>query len=91
VAGQSDVAGLLDLLVDGEKLEARLKQVVGLELNREQMRGDPPKQVLTEPDARQSAEAIMAEMTQLRARCQRYTKSVVTPRWMKCSIATRKP
>jgi len=62
-----------------EKLEARLKQVIGFELSREQIRANPPKHVLTEPGARKSAQDIMAQMTELRARCQRYAKSVVTP------------
>lgn len=62
-----------------EKLEARLEQLTGPGLTREQIRTDLPKQQLTEPGARAAAGEIMDRLIELRARCQRYTGSVVTP------------
>ena len=62
-----------------EKLEARPDQLAGPDLTRKQMRADPPKQLLTDPGASATARDIMDQLTELRARCQRYTSSVVTP------------
>jgi TRAP-type uncharacterized transport system substrate-binding protein len=61
-----------------EKLEGRLKQLIGADLTREQIRIDPPR-VLTGAGPRAIAHEITEQLAQLRARCQRYTSSVVTP------------
>jgi len=61
-----------------ERLEARLKQLIGADLTREQIRIDPPK-VLTDAGTRATAREITEQLAQLRARCQRYASSVVTP------------
>jgi uncharacterized protein len=61
-----------------EKLERRLKELIGADLTREQIRVDPSK-VLTEPGVRAAAREIIDELARLRARCQSYTNSVVTP------------
>jgi hypothetical protein len=61
-----------------EKLEARLEQLTGPGLTREQLRADPA-QALTEPGSRAIARDIMERLTALRTRCQRYTSSMVTP------------
>jgi len=58
-----------------EKLGLRLAALAGPGLTREQVRANPPQQALTEP----AALDIMKELHRLRARCQRYTNSVVTP------------
>jgi TRAP-type uncharacterized transport system substrate-binding protein len=62
-----------------EKLDGRVAELTGLDLTREQIRTDPPKNVLTEPVARATAQDIVRQLTELRARCQRYAKSIVTP------------
>ena len=61
-----------------EKLEARLKRAIGVDLSRQQIRADPPK-VLSDPRTRATAHEIMDQLAQLRVRCQRYTGSMVTP------------
>ena len=43
------------------------------------MRDDPSRQVLAEPGGGTAAREIMEQLAELRARCQRYTGSVVTP------------
>jgi hypothetical protein len=62
-----------------EKLKARIKELAGPEFSSKQRQADRTKQVLTEPEARSTARGIMAQLTELRARCQRYTGSFVTP------------
>ena len=60
-----------------EKLKSRVDELTGPDFSRE--RTDPPKQALAAPDARANALNTMEQLTELRARCQRYTGSVVTP------------
>jgi TRAP-type uncharacterized transport system substrate-binding protein len=60
-----------------EKLKAHLKQLTGPDLAGEQMRADRPQQVPAEPGA--CTTDILNQLMELRARCQRYTGSVVTP------------
>jgi TRAP-type uncharacterized transport system substrate-binding protein len=62
-----------------EKLEARLEQLTAPELTREQIRAGGVKHALTEPASRTIARSIMDQLSDLRARCQRYASSVVTP------------
>jgi hypothetical protein len=62
-----------------EKLEAALKELVGPALTHAQMRTVPTESVLGNPDKRAAAEAILAQLRDLRARCQRQTSSLVTP------------
>ena len=58
-----------------EKLKSRVDELTGPDFSRT----DPPKQALAAPDARANARNTMEQLTKLRARCQRYTGSVVTP------------
>src|SRR5262249_58561400 len=60
------------------KLEARLIRAIGVDLTRQQIRADPPE-MLSDPRTRATAHEIMDQLAQLRARCQRYTGSMVTP------------
>jgi hypothetical protein len=62
-----------------EKVEARFERLIGLGLTREQIQALPAEHVLREPGSRATARDIMAQLTELRGRCQRYTKSIVTP------------
>lgn len=62
-----------------EKLEGQVGQLIGPGLTRQQARADPPQHVLSEPALHASARSLMDQLTQLRARCQRYTGSIVTP------------
>jgi TRAP-type uncharacterized transport system substrate-binding protein len=62
-----------------EKLKARIHELIGPGFGREQKRADPPGLVLAEAEARATSRDIMEQLSELRARCQRYTGSVVTP------------
>jgi hypothetical protein len=62
-----------------EKLTVRLAELTGPGLTREQIRANSPKQELSEPGLREVAQDIMTRLNELRARCQRYTGSIVTP------------
>jgi len=62
-----------------EKLERQVEQLTGPGLTREQIRADPPKHVLADPDSHAGAEDMIDQLIQLRARCHRYTSSFVTP------------
>jgi hypothetical protein len=62
-----------------EKLKARIHELTGPGFGREQKRADPPDQVLAEAEARATTRDIMEQLSELRARCQRYMGSVVTP------------
>lgn len=62
-----------------EKLAARLEQVMGPKLGRDQLRAGTVKYPLVEPASRTIALSIVDQLTDLRARCQRYVNSAVTP------------
>ena len=62
-----------------EKLERRVEQVAGPGLTREQVRANPSGHVLSGLDSRPVAQEMINQLIQLRARCQRYTSSFVTP------------
>jgi uncharacterized protein len=62
-----------------EKLGVRLAELTGPGLTREQIRANSPKQELSGPYLREAAQDIMTRLNELRARCQRYTGSIVTP------------
>ncbi len=62
-----------------EKLKARIAQLTGPNLTREPMRDDPARQMLAEPGGGTAAREIMEQLAELRARCQRYAGSVVSP------------
>jgi uncharacterized protein len=62
-----------------EKLQARVEQLTGPGLTREQMRAAERRQALSGPDSRMAVREIKEQLRQLRLRCQRYTSSVVTP------------
>jgi len=62
-----------------ERLGGRLAGLTGAGLTREQIRANPPKQLLAAVGSREAARDIMDQLTALRARCQRYTDSIVTP------------
>ena len=62
-----------------EKLEAALKELVGPGLTHAQMRAVSAERVLGEPEKRAVAQAILEQLQELRARCQRQTSSLVTP------------
>src|SRR5262249_21293093 len=63
-----------------EKLETALKALVDPALTHAQMRAVPAERVMAVPERRAAAEAIMKRLVELRARCQRQTSSIVTPR-----------
>jgi TRAP-type uncharacterized transport system substrate-binding protein len=62
-----------------EKLGVRIAELTGLDLTREQIRANPPKQMPTALGSREAAADIMNQLGELRARCRRYTGSLVTP------------
>jgi TRAP-type uncharacterized transport system substrate-binding protein len=62
-----------------EKIETALKQLVDPTLTHAQMRSVPGEQVITSPERRAAAHALMERLLALRARCQRQTNSFVTP------------
>jgi hypothetical protein len=62
-----------------EKLETALKELVDPGLTHAQMRTVPPELVMAAPERRAAAQTIMERLGGLRARCQRYTNSIVTP------------
>ena len=62
-----------------EKLETALKELVDPSLTHAQMRAVAGEQVMTSPERRATAQAIMDRLAALRARCQRQTNSIVTP------------
>jgi hypothetical protein len=62
-----------------ERLVGRLKELTGPELTHAQMRASQHGCVLTAPRARAAAQGVLDQLAQLRARCQRYAASIVTP------------
>src|SRR6516162_627751 len=62
-----------------ERLERRLKELTDPRLTHTQARAFPDGDLLTGPDACAAAQNIRDELVQLRARCQRYAGSIVTP------------
>ena len=62
-----------------ERLERRLKELTDPRLTHAQIRTFPDGDLLTGPDACAAAQNIRDELVQLRARCQRYAASIVTP------------
>ncbi len=62
-----------------ERLEDRLKELINPGLTHAQIRALPGGELLTGPSARTAAQGILNQLTQLRARCQRQTNSIVTP------------
>ena len=62
-----------------ERLERRLKELTDPKLTHAQIRAFPNGDLLTGPGACAAAQSIRDELAQLRARCQRYAASIVTP------------
>jgi TRAP-type uncharacterized transport system substrate-binding protein len=62
-----------------EKLESALKELVDPGLTHAQMRAAPTESVMAAPERRAAAQAILEQLSELRARCQRQTSSLVTP------------
>jgi TRAP-type uncharacterized transport system substrate-binding protein len=62
-----------------EKLETALKELVQAGPTHSQMRAVPAEHVMTAPEKRAAAQVIMAQLAELRARCQRQTSSFFTP------------
>src|SRR5262245_51195366 len=62
-----------------EKLETALRKLVDPGLTHAQMRAAPVERAMVVPEVRAAAEAILARLADLRARCQRQTSSLVTP------------
>ena len=62
-----------------EKLETALKELVDPGLTHAQIRTVPSERVMATPERRAAAQAIMDQLGELRARCQRHTNSIVTP------------
>jgi TRAP transporter TAXI family solute receptor len=62
-----------------EKLETGLKGLVNPKLTHAQMRELPAETVMAYSEKRAAAQAIMDRLMALRARCQRYTNSFITP------------
>ena len=62
-----------------ERLEGRLKELTDPKLTHAQIQAFPGEDLLTGPGACAAAQSIRDELVQLRARCQRYAASFVTP------------
>jgi hypothetical protein len=62
-----------------EKLERRLKELTDPELTHAQIRAFPSGHSLAEASACTAAQSIREQLMELRARCQRYAGSIVTP------------
>lgn len=62
-----------------EKLERRLKELTDSKLTHAQIRAFPDRDLLSGAGACAAAQGIRDELVQLRARCQRYAASIVTP------------
>jgi TRAP-type uncharacterized transport system substrate-binding protein len=62
-----------------ERLEKRLKELTDPKLTHAQIRAFPDGDLLTEPGACAAAQNIRDELVELRARCERYAASFVTP------------
>jgi len=62
-----------------ERLEGRLKELTDPKLTHAQIQAFPGGDLLTGPGACAAAQSIRDELVQLRARCQRYAASFVTP------------
>ena len=62
-----------------ERLEGRLKELTDSRLTHAQIRAFPNRDLLAGADACAAVESIRDELVQLRARCQRYAASIVTP------------
>jgi uncharacterized protein len=62
-----------------ERLERRLKELTDPKLTHAQIRSSLDGDLLTGPGACAAAQSIRDELVQLRARCQRYAASIVTP------------
>ena len=62
-----------------EKLATDIKQLVDPKLTHAQIRAAPSGIVMADADKQSTAQSIMERLVELRARCQRYTNSFVTP------------
>ena len=62
-----------------ERLERRLKELTDARLTHAQIRAFPDRDLLAGADACAAVQSIRDELVQLRARCQRYAASIVTP------------
>jgi uncharacterized protein len=62
-----------------EKIERRIRQLTGLDLTHAEMRTFVPDGVLAAPEDRAAARGLLDELSDLRARCQKQTSSLVTP------------
>ena len=62
-----------------ERLEKRLKELTDPKLTHAQIRAFPGGDLLSDPDACAIARSTRDQFVQLRARCQRYASSIVTP------------
>jgi TRAP-type uncharacterized transport system substrate-binding protein len=62
-----------------EKLEISLKDLVDPKFTHAQIRAVPADVAMARPERRAAARAIMNQLMELRARCQRQTNSLVTP------------
>ena len=62
-----------------ERLERRLKELTDPKLTHAQIQAFPGGDLLTGPGACAAAQSIRDEFVKLRARCQRYAASFVTP------------
>jgi hypothetical protein len=62
-----------------EKLETSVKDLINPELTHAQIRAVPADASTARPERRAAAQAIMKQLMELRARCQRQTSSMVTP------------
>jgi TRAP-type uncharacterized transport system substrate-binding protein len=62
-----------------ERLETALKEFAGAGLTHAQIRDATVARPIDAPDRRAAAQAILQRLTELRARCRRYTSSFATP------------
>ena len=62
-----------------ERLERRIKELTDSRLTHAQIRAFPDRDLLTGADACAAAQSTRDELVKLRARCQRYAASIVTP------------
>jgi TRAP-type uncharacterized transport system substrate-binding protein len=62
-----------------EKLELALKELIQAGLTHAQMRAVEVERAMATPEKRAAAQAIMDQLVQLRARCERHSRSFFTP------------
>jgi TRAP-type uncharacterized transport system substrate-binding protein len=62
-----------------ERLVSQLKELIGPGLTHAEIRASPAGPVMNAPGVRDIAQGILDQLAQLRARCQRYAASIVTP------------